>query len=245
MNPNVHATPDTASRAAITGSSLIDDLQPIVPLILDLDLRDEILATFDGPTRLAAEGIFQCAARLTSMTQWSEQRLLEVLGCTIKTVGDFKVELDGLNRCGDFLALVTLDAGLVDTHFDRRQLVVEYARLLKATGADAEALKASLKVEVDSYTAVDYIRLGEIEAAVEQTRIVHGLDEVDTTEAGNDPFEDTDTVHLSPNRIDMLIEGKRSALGHEVANYMNAHIDKCPGCAAAFEYRKSHLIHAA
>jgi hypothetical protein len=241
MNPTTHSTPDTASRAAITGSSLIDDLQPIVPLILDLDLRDEVLATFDGPARLAAEGIFQCAARLTSMTQWSEQRLLEVLGCTIKTVGDFKVELDRLNRCGDFLALVALDAGLVDTQMDRRQLVVEYARLLKATGASAETLKASLKVEVGGYTAVDYIRLGEIEAAIEQTRLVHGLDDINTAGAESDPFEDTDTVHLSPNRMDMLIEEKRSDLGPEVANYMSAHIEKCPACGSAFEYRKSHL----
>jgi hypothetical protein len=245
MNSTIHSTSDTASHALVGGSSLIDDLQPIVPLILNVDLRDATLAKFDGPTRLAAVEIFQCASQLTSMTGWSETRLLEVLGCTIKTVGDFKVELDRLERCRSFLSLVTRHSGLLDTDADRRQLVVEYARLLKATGSDAQNLETILKVNVAGYTAVDYIRLGEIEAAVEQARLEYGVDDADEPGAESDPFADAEAVHLSSTRLDMLIEDRRSELGPEVANYMAAHIAQCPGCGKAFAYRKSHLTSTA
>jgi hypothetical protein len=242
MNAITRSSADTDSLGTVTATSLSDDLQPIIPLILDVALREQVLAKFDGPKRLVAEEIFQCAGQLTSMTEWSEERLLEALGCKIKTVAEFHdVELEGLERCRAFLRLVTRNAGLLDTVLDRREVVIESAKLLKAVGGNATRLEELQEAKVGLYTAIDFIRLGEIEAATEHVRNLADTAAIGQTMAVDDPFAELPTVHLSTTRIDMLIRGRRKDLGEEVANHMALHIEDCPGCRDAYDYRLSHL----
>jgi hypothetical protein len=240
MNRTTPSSADTDGVGAVATASLIDDLQPIIPLILNIELREKVLARFDGPTRLAAEEIFQCAGQLTSMTEWSEERLLEALGCTIKTVAEFHVELAGLERCRTFLRLVTRNAGLLDTVPDRRDVVTESARLLKSIGGDAARLKLLQETKDSGYTAIDYLRLGEIEEATEHVRNLANA-AIGQAMAEDDPFAEVAKVHLSAVRLDMLITGEREALGVEVANHMTIHIEECTGCREAYQYRASHL----
>jgi len=242
MNPTASSSSDTDGIGQLAAKSPIDDLQSIAPLILDLALQEVVLAGFDGPRRLEAEEVFQFAGRLTSMTEWPEERLLEALGCTIRTLREFNgVELDGLQRCRSFLRLVTRDAGLVDTVPDRRQVVIESARLLKAIGNDVAYLGKLLETKVDGYTAIDLIRLGEVETASEKVRCLAKAASIGQTPADDDPFAETAPVHLSTTRIDMLIRDQRDALGVEVANHMKLHIKECPGCREAYAYQASHL----
>lgn len=223
-------------------TSLTEDLQPIIPLFLNVALREQALARFDEKERLAAEEIFQCGSRLSEMTDWTQERLLVMLGCKIKTLEEFhKAELDGLERCEAFLRLVTRNAGLVDTVPDRREMVVESARLLKAIGGSTGRLEELLTKKDRKYSAIHYIRLGEIEEASEQVRRFAGVTAVDQADDSVDPFSGVPTVHLSATRIDMLIRGAREELGEEVANYMAAHIENCRSCHDAFERRQGAL----
>jgi hypothetical protein len=242
MDATTPSSGDIDGLGTVAVASLSDDLQPIIPLFLDVKLRERVLARFGERERLAAEEIFQCGIQLSEMTAWSQARLLEALGCTIKTVGEFHdAELDGLERCANFLRLVTRHTGLVDTDPDRREVVVESARLLKAIGGDAHRLRALFATKDGQYSAIDYIRLGEIEEASEHVRRFAGLTPVDESAEGDDPFADVPAVHLSATRIDMLIGDERDMLGVEVANHMEAHIEKCDGCRDAFEDRRARL----
>lgn len=241
MNASPNPSADTDSLGAVASASLTDDLQPIAPLFLDIELRERSLAKLEEDERLAAEEVFQCGIRLSEMTAWTQERLLEVLGCKIKTMGEFKAELDGLERCSTFFRLVTRNAGLVDTVSDRREVVVESARLLKAIGGNADHLRKLLATKDGEYSAIDYIRLGEVDEASEHVRKVAHLESADQFAAEDDPFAGAPTVHLSATRIDMLIKGKHAELGMEVANYMEAHIEKCPGCGQAYADRITRL----
>jgi hypothetical protein len=253
VNPTA-PSPDTDTFAEVPNSSAsaIDDLQSIAPLILNIEMRKKVLAGFDGPRRLAAEVVLQCAARLTAMTEWPEEELLEALGCPIRTYGRFTgVELAALERCRLFMALVTRGAGLVDLVSDRRHVVTSSARLLKAIGGNVGDFERYLREEEDDLTAIDYIRLGEINAANEQVRRLAGRSGLGQIAADNDPFAGVGRVHLSTTRMQMLIEGRWDDLGAEVASHMKLHIDgsegvpPCEGCKEAYDYLVSHPAPAA
>jgi hypothetical protein len=201
-----------------------------------------VLARLNGPERLEAGGVFQFAAQLTSMTEWPEEQLLKALGCTLKTIGEFEgADLERFRRCGSFLRLVTRDVGLVDTVADRRQLVAASSRLLKAIGGNVDYLDRLLKAKVGDYTAIDLIRMGEIESAGDQVRRLAKADGVGQAIAPDDPFAAVAPVHLSSTRIDMLIQGREDALGAEVASYMRCHIKECDGCRNAYDYRAARI----
>jgi hypothetical protein len=242
MSPQAPADTDAFEQIP---ASPIADLQLLAPLILDVELREGVLAAFDGPKRLEAEGIFPRAARLASMTEWPEDQLLEALGCTMRTVRDMfddEVELEALQRCRAFLGLVTRTAGLVDTVPDRRQVVADAARLLKAVGEDVPRLEGLMRAEVGECTAIDFIRMGELEAASERVRRLAGIVDIGAEHPDLDAFAEVPEVHLSTSRIDMLLEGRREELGQEVSRYMELHIAQCSGgCQEAYEYRKAHL----
>lgn len=237
--------PQTASDTGtfeelLPSASPIDDLQSIAPLILDLDTRTRVLATFDGPRRLEAEVIFQCAARLTEMTGWPEEELLEALGCEIRTYGKFTgVDLPALERCRKFMGLATRGAGLVEQVSDRRQVVAGSARLLKAIGGDVDELERHLRAKVDGYTAIDFIRLGEIETASEQVRRLAGQPGIGIEAAEDDPFSEVPAPHLSTTRLQMLLESREDQLGLEVARHMQYHLDSCGTCREAYDYLRT------
>lgn len=243
MAPISHSPDTDTSEVPVSSVSPIDDLQSIAPLILNLEIRNEVLAGFDGPRRLEAEAVLQCAARLTAMTEWPEEQLLEALGCPISTYGRFTgVELAALKRCRLFMFLVTRGAGLVDLVRDRRQVVSSSARLLKAIGGNVEALERYLQSEDGGLTAIDYIRLGEINAASEQVRRLAGVPRLGETVDDDDPFAEVPPVHLSTTRMEMLAEGRHDELGSEVASHMELHIKACRGgCNEAYEYLRAYL----
>lgn len=229
----------TSEFAPLAVASPIDDLDSIAPIILEIAKRDVVLAEFSGEKRLIAEDILQCASRLTSMTEWPAEHLLKQLGCELNTVGKFtEVDLKGLERCQSFMRLVTQKTGLVEIVRDRRRVVRDLARLLKATGGDVDRLDYFLLTPVERYTAVDLIRLGEIEAASDQVRVLAGIPGVGQEVSPVDPFAELPSVHISTARLDILIDPeRRNELGVEVANYMERHIRECDGCRAAYEHR--------
>jgi hypothetical protein len=218
--------------------SPIDDLNEVAPLILNVESRDEVLAKFDADSRLIVESVLQAAGRLTSMTEWSAEVLLEELGCTVKTRSELEsVGIERLKSCERFLGIVARNVGLVDTRSDRRFVVVTCARMLKSVGQDTDALEKYLQDDRYQYTAIDLLRMGEIHAAgVRILQLVNG------EESSDGPFASVEEIHLSPARVDLLVSGERELLGSEVAKYMELHIEGCDSCRAAVSYREGHPL---
>lgn len=230
----------TDDIGALAGTSTLDDLQLVAPLILDLQLRDKALARFDAPTRLRAEEVLQSAAQLMSMTEWDGKRLLAALGCTIKTVGDLDAGYERLGRCQRFLSLVARMAGLVDVVFDRREVVIGCAGLLKDTGQGPARLEELFRQ--GGFSAVDYLRLGEVSAALEQVQALAAPGSAQQARLPeHDPFATAPTVHLSTTRIDSYVVGERELLGDEVSNRIKLHLPECDACRNAVEYRRALL----
>jgi hypothetical protein len=241
MNPPTSADTDTFDEL---DRSAIDDLQLVAPLILNTELRDRVLPRFDGPHRLEIQETLTHAARLVSMTEWREGQLLDELGCPLRTVGEFDgVELEPLQNCQGFLRLVARDAGLVELRNDRRQVVRESSRLLKMVDGQVGILEGLLETQVEGYTAIDFIRLGEIEAAGETVRGLCGVSLLGQEAGENDPFAEAPTVHLSTSRLAMLAEGRSDDLGAEVARHMELHIELCQGgCREAFDRERISVL---
>ncbi len=223
------------------------DVQSIVPLILNVAKRDQVLARFDVPRRLAAEDSLQLAAQLTETTSWKEKVLLEKLGCEVKTIGDLgDATIEQLETCRKFLRLLSVLTGLVDIVADKRAVVVECAKLRKATdlGPDelSEVLKSGQRTDISKITPVEFIRLGEIAAAGDLVRdLVPATGTArprPKTYAG--PFGNVPPAHLSTTRIEMYVKGMRGALGTEVALHISAHLEDCQECKDAVDYCRTY-----
>jgi hypothetical protein len=229
----------TDESGALSAVSPVDDLQSIAPLILDLERRDAVLAGLDGPTRLRAEDVLQSAAQLTSMTEWSGERLLQALGCRFKADDEPDARYERLGRCQQFLHLVARMTGLVDTTADRRAVVEACADLLVATGQDSERLEDLLRAP-GAVTGIDYLRLGEISAAVEHVLALAAPASVTRAAADADDFYAiAPTVHLSTTRIDMYLAGDVDGLGAEVASHIELHVAGCDPCRDAVDARRA------
>jgi hypothetical protein len=238
-----HSDPAGMPASGSVGrTSPVDDLQSIVPMILDVTRRDSVLARYDGPRRLVAEDALQFAAQLTSLTEWDEGRLLRNLGCQLKTVGDLDaVSLERLQRCQKFLRLVARLTGLVDTVPDRRAVVMECVALLTSTSLSADDLEELVNTGA-GFTPIDYIRLGEISAAGELARAqVSDREGHGSSVLPPGPFDGLPIVHLSAARIDMYLLDMSEALGDEVSQHISAHLENCEACSQAVAYRRQRV----
>jgi hypothetical protein len=225
----------TGGFSPIAEVDAIDDLRAFAPLVLDVSRREQVFADWDSPRRLAAENALQHIAYLHSITEWGEERLLEELGCRVQTIGDLQeLDLEKLERCDEFVGLVSRTVGLVSTIPDRRGVVLECSALLAEASLDAGGLEEALNA--GDFSALDYIRLGEISTAGRVAREHAGAIREKLTDA-DDPFAAVPTVHLSPPRIDIYLGGRDELLGEEVFNHIGLHLEDCEPCAAAVRSR--------
>ncbi len=239
----VEASKDEETQAS--SFSALDDLTSIVPLILNLHLRDRVLARYDGPRRLVAEEALQFAGQLMQVTEWSGEQLLGNLGCQLTVAELNDVDLQRLERCQHLLRLISRLTGLVDERIDRRAVVIECAGLLKDTRRDALELAKIMETATQAYgvsfTPVDYIRLGEISAAADLAREIanHGAD---VAEDAPGPFDAVPPAHLSTTRIEIYVGPEPEVLGAEVSLCIAAHLEDCGACSRALEYCREQTL---
>jgi hypothetical protein len=235
-------------EALISSSSALDDLTSIAPLILDVDLRDQVLARYDGPRRLVAEDALQFAGQLMQVTGWSGEQLLGNLGCELTVAELNDVDLKRLERCKHLLRLISRLTGLVDTLADKRAVVIECAGLLEDTRYDALALTRIIETATSAggmrVTPVDYIRLGEISAAADLAKRIAQRDanaaEGCAAADSPGPFDSVPAAHLSTTRIEIYNGPNREVLGAEVSLCIAAHLEECESCSRAVEYCLRH-----
>jgi len=242
----------TDEREQQAVSSPVDDLTSIAPLILDLELRDKVLARYDGPRRLVAEEALQFAGQLMQVTDWSGGQLLRNLGCRLTVAQLSDVDIARLERCQQLFRFISRLTGLVDILADRRAIVIECASLLMdGTCRDAielaDVMQGTLQKGSTStapgveLTPIDYIRLGEVTAAADLAREITTHGEGANTLQG--PFDSVPASHLSTSRICVYIGSRRAELGAEVSLRIDAHLDECKVCAEAVEYCRSEAAH--
>ncbi len=216
------------------GVETIRDLEAsIAPMLLDVDLRVETLRELEPEERDIAMRAIQHASRLHQSTEWTEEQLLERLGCTMSAAQLCDVRLPRLQRCEHFLGLVERLVGCVDTKPDRRAVVLECAKLLRTTGRGSHGLEEAFAR--GTFSAIDYLELGEISAAGCAVREQAGTERVIPN-----PYASAPLVHISAPRLGMYLDGRRELLGEaRVFDRIGAHIQGCAACRSASEYRRA------
>ena len=129
-----------------------------------------------------------------------------------------------------FRDLLARLAARVDTPSDRRAVVRECRRGLRAAGGDSYRLEVAL--EAGEFSAIDYLELGEIASASEAVqRALRG------EPAGANPYASVPTVHLSAPRIAMYLDGRRDLIGTaSVFDRLDAHVAACAACGDAVRH---------
>lgn len=118
----------------------------------------------------------------------------------------------------------------VDTPSDRRAVVRECTRGLRAARGDSHRLEAAL--QAGEFSAIDYLELGEIASAGEAVqRVLRG------EPASANPYASAPTVHVSAPRIAMYIDGRRDLIGTaSVFDRLDAHVAACAACRDAVRH---------
>lgn len=174
---------------------------------------------------------------LCELTQWSRGTLLDRIGCPAQSADDL-IDMDRkrLADCETFVGLVHQMTQLVDVPLDRRAVVTECSRLLKATRQDAKGLERILRA--GDFSPMDYISLGEVSTAAEVARERNGAARTDADE-GENAYDAAPTTHLSLTRVDLYVRDKRELLGETVSDRITAHLLTCPGCRASVDLRRA------
>lgn len=215
----------------------IDDLAGLRPFLEDQAVCEDTLAQLPKPERDGARRVIQLADALCELTEWPRETLLDELGCDART----RTDLDGfeparLKRCQAFLELTREIAELVDTAPDRRGVVMQCSRLLKATHQDVDGLRRTLSL--GEFSARRYIELGELAAAMRTARAVAGIARANPVASPN-PFATQPPVHLSVERARLFACGERAALGPKVYERIAKHVQECSACHAAVELHRN------
>jgi hypothetical protein len=220
-------------NAALGGLETIRDLETsIAPMLLDTTLRDVTLNLLKPAERKIATRALQHASRLHNSTEWSDEELLARLGCTLTAERLPDVRLPKLQRCEHFLSLVDRLVGCVDTTRDRRAVVLACAKLLRTTG-NSRALQEAF--EHGPFSAIDYLRLGEISAASDRVR-----EHVGKGRRVENPYASAPKVHLSAPRLGMFIHRRRDLIGDSnVFDRVGAHIAECEACRQAYDRHRA------
>lgn len=178
---------------------------------------------------------FSCVVRLQSHTGWSEELVLEHLGCDTKTEEEISaLTEERLKSCLVYMRWVETLLVPLDLALDKRLIVQGAARFFLATGRDLGRAEAAM--EDGGFSAMEFLRIGEVAKAWEAAfSMVEGMegDRVRRLQAEN-PFVDNTTPHLSPSRLEMLQdEAAGQLLGPRVVAHMREHLDYCHLCAAS------------
>jgi hypothetical protein len=178
---------------------------------------------------------FSSVVRLQSHTGWSEELVLEHLGCDTKTEEEISaLTEDRLQSCIAYMSWVENLLIPLDVYLDKRLAVQGAARFFLAAGQDLERAEAAMGAGV--FPALEFLRLGEVARAWETAfGFVEGGegDRVRRLREEN-PFANLGSPHLSPSRLEML-HGEQAAqlLGRRVVDHMREHLEYCQVCAAS------------
>ncbi len=187
--------------------------------------------------RVLIQGLVSLVETLCARTEWPRDTLLREIGCPARTQADLHgMDQKELKDCTAFLKLVDRTAQLVDLSIDRRAVVMECSRLLKATQENAKGLQQILKR--GTFSPLQYIALGEISRAAEVAREQRGIAS-DTPEEGTNPFDGAPVTHLSVPRVDLYVRGKQELIGERVFDRITKHLQTCDGCLDSVVYQRS------
>ncbi len=192
---------------------------------------------------------FSCVVRLQSHTGWSEELVLEHLGCYMRTEEEISaLTEERLKSCISYMRWVETLLVPLDLALDKRLTVQSAARFFLAAGKDLERVEAT--IGKGGFSALEFLRIGEVAKAWETAfSMIEGPegDRVRRLQAEN-PFVDGTTPHLSPSRLEML-QGEQAVqlLGVRVVAHMREHLDYCQVCAASQRrtetlFADTHLI---
>lgn len=178
---------------------------------------------------------FSCVVRLQSHTGWSEDEVLEYMGCETKT----EEELSGLTEerlssCIDYMRWVESLLIPLDLALDKRLTVQGAARFFLAVERDLG--QAEEAMDSGGFSPIQFLRIGEIARAWEAAFSAIAGPEGDRVRRlqRENPFVDEGTPHLSPSRLEMLQSPRsRELLGSRVEAHMREHIGYCQICAAS------------
>lgn len=180
--------------------------------------------------------IFSCVVRLRSQTGWSDDQLLESLGCDTKT----EKELSGLTKehlrtCLGYMLWVEDLISAHDMSLEKREILREAARFFATAKRDLERVKAIM--ERGPFSPDDYLNLGEIERSWQTafTLLEESTGSDQIRQIGGEGRHGTDgTAHLSAKRLEMLAKPDAGQLlGPRVARRMREHIAECASCSRA------------
>ncbi|HEV2754414.1 MAG TPA: hypothetical protein VG318_01380 [Actinomycetota bacterium] len=203
------------------------------------ELWADWLSNHKDRARLFAE-TFELVVRIGAHTGWPPQEVLERLGCDTKTEQQLEgFEPERLRRCAAYMGWVETLLGELDLAADKQLTVSGAARLFVVADQDVE--KADALMKAGTFAALDYLRLGELDEAWEcATRHARGpAGEHARYVHDHNPFHDSATPHVSPERHGMLREADAVALlGPRVTRRMAEHIEECGVCLRAYGRRR-------
>jgi hypothetical protein len=183
--------------------------------------------------------------QLRDATDWDQSTLLGYLGAPAADP-EASVEAQGRDDWAAWAAFLVGLAERVDTVWDKRRVVTEWASLLDAVGEGASVQEVVAAIEAtmsepgeDRLSPLGYVELGEVDQAAGLVRERLGK----LQSAPTDPYRGAPRVHLSESRIDLLLDDAEDLLGKTVHRRMKAHLDECDVCreAVAFVQRTRPL----
>lgn len=178
---------------------------------------------------------FSCVVRLKSHTGWSDDEVLEGLGCDTKTEYELSsLSEERLRSCLNYMLWVESLLGQHDLALDKRLIVRGAARFFVAAGRDLGRVKVLM--DQGEFSPSKYLALGEVaEAWKSAFRLLDGPvgDRARRLRSEN-PFVEESTPHMSPMRLEMLGRSDADALlGPRVTARMKEHLEFCHVCEAA------------
>jgi hypothetical protein len=174
--------------------------------------------------------------RLESHTGWPTARLLDALGCTVE-VEDEPLSADRLERCLGYMRWVETLVSELDLALDKRLTVAGASRFFVCAGRNLETCLDAMSWS--DFPPIEYLKLGEVSQAWDLAYCV--LDSPRGARARmtfeENPFIDGAAPHISPKRLEMLIDADRRSrlLGARTSTRMLEHIDSCHACQAALQ----------
>jgi hypothetical protein len=172
---------------------------------------------------------------IASHTGWETDVVLDQLGCATKTEEALAdLDEDQLSRCTAYMTWVESLLGDLDLELDKRLTVAGATRFFAAASQDLDICERIM--DDGEFPPLEYLRLGEIAETWESAlRQLDGPDgDLARQVAGDNPFIDAQTPHMSLSRLDMLGEpDAEQMLGPRVQARMDQHLSACPVCEGA------------
>lgn len=184
---------------------------------------------------------YNCVVRLKSHTGWSDDEMLENLGCETKADDELKLSKQKLKNCLAYMLWVETLLTPHDLSLDKQVIVRGAARFFVLAERNLDRVKQIMNGGSE-FSPNKYLALGEVaqawRCATCQLEGVAG-GRARALRAKN-PFIDESTPHMSAKRLEMLAkENADQLLGPRVAARMREHLVLCHVCARASDLEGS------